>query len=367
MLIKSIWIICIAFLLAACSSPTPEPITPTPAPTEAATATPTPPPPTAAPTPTPVPTATPVPHLAIVLARGKVVCGVGPAEIDGFDTDICRAYAAALFDNPDAIDARPLNLQTDWRSIVDGEIDVYAGPAVAVLPPGSYGGAALFYDAASAITRSDVGIRQITDMKFTTLCVIQDSMEERAFDEAAMAARVKYQPLLFNAGDSDAMYKAYDQGRCDAVVDNRVRLVQRMATLSAPRDQTLIDLALPIGFRALVTEGGDPGWIDVVNAVGVSLTCAESLGISSSNLDEALASDKPEVRALLGVDGRFGIDHGMANDFAVRAVRHVGNYAEIYARRFGSLPRGPNALIGNGGQIEAPCEMLAPADLHPLP
>jgi len=55
-----------------------------------------------------------------VLSRGRLRCGTN-GELPGFsflepqglyvglDVDICRAIAAALFDNPDAVDYRSLN------------------------------------------------------------------------------------------------------------------------------------------------------------------------------------------------------------------------------------------------------------------
>jgi len=255
---------------------------------------------------------------------------------------------------------RPFDQSEAPAAIASGEVDVYLGPNDQIWPD-TYVNLTLFHDAAGAIARHDVGIRQLTDMKFVTVCLVQDSIEERLFNEAAQAARVKVQPLLFNADDTDGLYTAYDQGRCDVVVDNRVRLAQHLPELTVPRDQTLLELTLPIGTRGPVTANDDPGWIDVVNAVSGSLTCAESLGIHSSTLDTALAGDTQAVLELLGVAGTFGADHGLANDFAARIIRHVGNYAELYDRYFPDLPRGSNALIDDGGYIDAPCSRLTPA------
>jgi general L-amino acid transport system substrate-binding protein len=61
----------------------------------------------------------------------------------------------------------------------------------------------------------------------------------------------------------------------------------------------------------------------------------------------------------LGVDGDFGTQVGLTNDWAVRAVRAVGNYGEIYERNVGtqsklSIPRGLNALWTLGGIQYAP-------------
>lgn len=349
---KAIAILCFAGALVACSTPAPEASTVTPAPTQAATFTPSLVPSTETPSPTPQPTATPVPHLAIVLARGEVNCGVDTTRLDytadapNFDVDICRALAAALFDDPDAYRLIPIEESAEQPDVYFGSLDA--------LTADLHTGPALFVDATGAIARTDVGIRQIGDLKFATVCLIQDSADERQFDQAAAAARVTVQPFLFNATDLDAMYAAYDQGRCDAIVDDRVRLALRLPAFSASRDQDLIDLALPKGTRGLIAPATDANWIEIVDAVSAALVQAEALGVDSANLDASLASDDPAIRFLLGVDGDAGSRIGLSDDFAARIVRHIGNYAEVYARHYPNLPRGPNALSQEGGLIPSP-------------
>ena len=361
MSLKPVLIACTILLLTACVTPAPETLVPSLTPSEAPRRTPTPAP-TATATPTPEPTATPVPYLATVLARGKVTCGLDPTRPDlaGFDADVCRAIAAALFDDPAAIDLRPIDSIEAAAALAAAEIDVYLGPIEAA-PADADSGPLLFVDAVSLIARNDVGISQISDLKYATVCLIQDSVEERTFDETAQANRVRYQPFLFNAGDDDAMYSTYDEGRCDAVVDNRIRLAQRHPALSAPREQALIDLALPIGRRGALTSAADANWVMIVDAVRSGLIRAEELGVTSSSLEKALAGDEADVRHLLGVEGGIGASLGLTDDFVARAVRHVGNYGEVYTRSFGSLPRGPNALANDGGQLSA-----GPLDSGPL-
>jgi general L-amino acid transport system substrate-binding protein len=89
----------------------------------------------------------------------------------------------------------------------------------------------------------------------------------------------------------------------------------------------------------------------IVDAIRSGLIRAEELGVTSSSLEEALAGDEADLRYLLGVEGSIGASLGLTDDFVARAVKHVGNYGEIYARNFADLPRGPNALADDGGQI----------------
>jgi general L-amino acid transport system substrate-binding protein len=86
---------------------------------------------------------------------------------------------------------------------------------------------------------------------------------------------------------------------------------------------------------------------------------AEELGITSKNIDEALKSKKPEVMRFVGNDGNYGAELDLPKDWALRIIRHVGNYGEVYERNVGSgsklgIPRGLNQLWNAGGILYAP-------------
>lgn len=100
-------------------------------------------------------------------------------------------------------------------------------------------------------------------------------------------------------------------------------------------------------------------WFTVVKWVNFALVNAEELGISSANLDEALKSQKPDVRRFSGAEGGFGKALGLDADWAIRAVKAGGNYADIYERNLGTgsklgIPRGLNQLWSMGGVLYAP-------------
>jgi general L-amino acid transport system substrate-binding protein len=81
--------------------------------------------------------------------------------------------------------------------------------------------------------------------------------------------------------------------------------------------------------------------------------------VTSKNIDEALKSEKPDVKRLLGVEGKYGERMGLTTDWAARVVRLVGNYGEVYERTVGvgsalAIPRGINQLWNKGGILYAP-------------
>ena len=86
---------------------------------------------------------------------------------------------------------------------------------------------------------------------------------------------------------------------------------------------------------------------------------AEELGVNSKNIDEAMKSKKPDVMRFVGSEGAYGEALGLSKDWAVRIIRHVGNYAEVYERNVGvdsplQIPRGLNQLWSSGGIQYAP-------------
>jgi general L-amino acid transport system substrate-binding protein len=90
------------------------------------------------------------------------------------------------------------------------------------------------------------------------------------------------------------------------------------------------------------------------------MLAAEELGISSANVAELLATSKdPKVRRLLGLEGIKGEGLKLADNWAVKIVSQVGNYAEVFSRNVGSgsplqIERGLNALWTDGGIQYAP-------------
>jgi general L-amino acid transport system substrate-binding protein len=108
-----------------------------------------------------------------------------------------------------------------------------------------------------------------------------------------------------------------------------------------------------------VVRQDDFQWFNIVRWTNFAMLNAEEYGVSSETLEEALKSNQPDVRRLVGTEGNFGDQLGLSKDWVARIVRLVGNYAEVYDRNVGAksrlkVPRGINALWTNGGILYAP-------------
>jgi general L-amino acid transport system substrate-binding protein len=71
------------------------------------------------------------------------------------------------------------------------------------------------------------------------------------------------------------------------------------------------------------------------------------------------ASQNPEIKRLLGIEGDFGASLGLDGAWAYNIIKQVGNYGETFERNLGpasplAMSRGQNELWSRGGLIYAP-------------
>jgi general L-amino acid transport system substrate-binding protein len=110
---------------------------------------------------------------------------------------------------------------------------------------------------------------------------------------------------------------------------------------------------------APVVRQGDDQWFTIVRWTVYALITAEEMGITQANVDEKKASGTPEIQFLLGKDEAASKGLGLRPDWALQAIKAVGNYGELYAASVGEgsplkLPRGLNELWTKGGLMYAP-------------
>jgi general L-amino acid transport system substrate-binding protein len=323
------------------------------------------------------PTAAPAPvaggeRLQTVLDRGKVICGVhgtfnGFGFVDsagnwtGFDVDFCRAWAAALFNDANAVEFRSVSAQERFTVLQSGEIDVLARNSTWTYTRdaelGLTFGPVTFYDGQAIMAKKDIvsdPTAGLDALEGANVCVQSGTTTELNLADQFRAAGVNYTPVVFE--DQNAAFQAYDEGRCDAITSDRSQLAtQGQAVLKNFADHVILDLVLSKEPLAPAVAQGDDKWADVIHWVAYGMIQAEELGITSQNVDEFLTSEDPVVRRLLGVEGELGSKLGLSNDFIYRAIKLVGNYGEVFERNLGpfNLERGQNALWTNGGLMYA--------------
>lgn len=324
------------------------------------------------------PTAAPVPPVAggerlkTVLDRGKLICGVhgsfqGFGYVDsagnwsGFDVDFCRAWAAALFDDPNAVEFRGLSAQARFTAVQSGEVDVLSRNSTWTFTRdvelGLTFGPVTFYDGQAIMARKDTvsdPAAGLAALEGANVCVQSGTTTELNLADQFRAAGVNYTPVVFE--DQNAAFQAYDEGRCDAITSDRSQLAtQGQAVLKNFADHVILDVVMSKEPLAPAVAQGDEKWGDVVRWVVFGMIQAEENGITSQNVDTFLTSQDPVIRRLLGVEGELGSKLGLSNDFIYRVIKHVGNYGEVYEKNLSpyNLARGLNDLWTKGGLMYA--------------
>ncbi len=311
-------------------------------------------------------------RLQQVLAQKKVRCGIS-GELPGFsfvdekgnysglDVDICRAIAAALFDDPDAVEYRPLNAKERFAAVQTGEVDVLSRNTTWTLDRDSSVRMAfapvVFYDGQGVMVKVDSSIKTLKDFKNRTVCTQTGTTNEKNLKDQMRKLKVDYKLVVYE--DINSAYAAYAEGRCDGVTSDRSQLISRRTSLPKPESHAILDEVLSKEPLAPAVADGDVEWADVIRWVVNATIEAEELGIKQDNLASFDKSDDPVVKRFLGIEEDLGKSLGLTPDFAARVVKHVGNYGEIYDRNLGpntklNLPRGQNQLWTKGGLLYSP-------------
>jgi len=115
--------------------------------------------------------------------------------------------------------------------------------------------------------------------------------------------------------------------------------------LGKPGDHVILPDVISKEPLAPVVRMRDDDWMLIVKWTLYAMINAEELGVTSKNIDEALNRRKPDVMRLVGTEGAYGEELGLTKDWAVRIIRNVGNYGEVYERNVGAqsrlkIPRG---------------------------
>jgi len=307
--------------------------------------------------------------LETVKSRGKLVCGVntglagfatvGPdGKWRGFDVDYCRALAAAIFNDADKVEFRPLTAQARFTALQSKEIDVLSRNTTWTLSRDTSLGlnfsVTLFYDGQGLMVPVKLQAKSARDLNGATICVQTGTTTELNLADYFRRLNLKFTPVVFETVDQT--YAAYDSGRCDAVTSDVSQLLAQKTTLKQPNDHVVLGDVMSKEPLGPVVRHGDDQWFDIAKWVAFGLIQAEEFGITSQNIGTFADSKDPNMRRFLGAEGGLGSMLGLSDDFMARVVRLVGNYDELFARHLQPLhlARGVNTLWTQGGLLYAP-------------
>jgi general L-amino acid transport system substrate-binding protein len=310
--------------------------------------------------------------LATVKQRGTLHCGVNvglagfsapddKGNWTGLDVDLCRALAVAVLGDDKKIKYVPTTAKERFTALQSGEIDVLSRNTTWSMSRdtklGMVFGAVNYYDGQGFMVKKALGVKSAKELKGATVCVQTGTTTELNLADFFRANRMDYKPVVFEKADEAV--NAYNSGRCDAFTTDASGLYSERLKLAKPDDHVVLPEIISKEPLGPAVRQGDAQWYNIVKWAHYAMLTAEELSVTSKNVDEMLGSSNPEIKRLLGKEGEFGKDIGLANDWAYQIVKKVGNYGEVFDRNVGEgsrlkIARGINALWTQGGLQYAP-------------
>jgi len=309
-----------------------------------------------------------------VKARGTLNCGVSTGVVgfaspdangvwEGFDVGVCRAVAAAIFGDSDAVEFIPTTGQTRFTALASGEIDMLARNTTWTFSRDTdlkfeFTGVN-YYDGQGFMVPKDLGVSSAKDLDGATVCIQTGTTTELNLADFFRTNNISYEPVPIETNAEGR--QQYIAGACDVYTTDASGLAATRSTFESPDDHVLLPEIISKEPLGPLVRHGDSEWGDVVRWTLNALISAEELGVTSANLAElsAAPTNNPEVNRLLGTEGELGAMIGLDANWAANAIAAGGNYGELFEMNIGEstpigLARGLNAMWTEGGLIYSP-------------
>ena len=305
-------------------------------------------------------------RLAAVRERGRLICasnnaiaGFGYQDENGgnvgFDIALCRAVAAAVLGDPNAVEVRVVTATEMGATLQSGEVDLIARTlTVTTSREAQWGNFAqtMYYDGQGFIVHKELGLTSAAELTGATICVTQGTTTELNLQDYSDLLGLGITAVTFER--TDAAVEAYNQGQCDGFTTDHSGLYAYRSGFADPAAHTILPETISEEPLGPGVPHGDEQWYDLVKAVMAMLIYAEAYGIDSQNVPTA-PTGNTKIDRLFGLSGSYGQETlGLNQTAAQDVIRSVGNYGEIYDRYMAPL-----GLVREGGRNAlwnaAPC------------
>lgn len=308
-----------------------------------------------------------------VKANGALKCGVSTGLVgfafpdangnwEGFDVAYCRAVAAAVLGDSQAVEFVPLTTKVRFTALASGEIDLLSRNTTWTFSRDNdlkftFVGVN-YYDGQGFMVRKDLGVSSAKELDGATVCIQTGTTTELNLADYFRSNNMSYEPVPIET-NAEAQQQ-YLAGACDVYTTDASALAATRATFENADEHTLLPEIISKEPLGPLVRHGDDQWADIARWTLNALITAEELGVTSANLEEmASGTNNPEINRLLGTEGDLGAMLGLDADWAQKAIAVSGNFGEIFAANIGdatpiALARGLNAQWTQGGLIYSP-------------
>ena len=226
----------------------------------------------------------------------------------GLDVDFCKALAAAIFNDPNKVKFVPLTAKDRFTALQSGEVDVLARNTTWTSSRDTSLGLNFtgvnYYDGQGFMVRKALKVNSALELNDAAVCVQQGTTTELNLADYFRANKMKLKTVTF--ATADEAVKAYDAGRCDAYTTDASGLAGERLRLANANDHIILPEIISKEPLGPVVRHGDDQWFDIVKWTHFAMVNAEELGITKANVDDQMKSDNPDVKRLLGTEGKHG-------------------------------------------------------------
>lgn len=307
-----------------------------------------------------------------VLAKGFVQCGVSEGQPgfssqdadgtwQGFDVEYCRAVAAAVLGDAEAVEFTSLPASQRFDALTDGDIDILSRNSTWTMAREvsrlvSFVGVN-YYDGQAFMVRQSMGITSALELSNTTICANAGTTTVLNVTDFFESRGMPFELVTFE--NVEEVVAAYDSQRCDAYAHDTSGLFAQRLNLVEPDEHIVLPEVISKEPLSPAVRADDTQWFNVARWVLFAMINAEEFGLNSQNVESFRGSDNPAIARLLGDEGDFGTMLGVRQDWAFQVIAQVGNYGEVFERTIGlgselGIGRGLNELWSEGGLIYAP-------------
>ncbi|HEX2509630.1 MAG TPA: amino acid ABC transporter substrate-binding protein, partial [Microvirga sp.] len=204
----------------------------------------------------------------------------------GLDVDLCRAMAAAIFDDPTKVRFIPLVAKDRFTALQSGEVDVLSRNSTATMSRDTQLGldfpAVNYFDGQGFMVRKKLGVSSAKELNGASVCTQQGTTTELNLADYFRANNMKYEVVAF--ATSDETFKAYDAGRCDAYTTDASGLYAERLRASNPDDHIVLPEIISKEPLGPAVRHGDSQWGDIVRWVHMAMLNAEEFGVTKANV-----------------------------------------------------------------------------------
>lgn len=303
-----------------------------------------------------------------VKAASALVCGINAEEGDysrtddhgrreAFDRDICKAVAVAVLGAraKTVVKAYPDD-GTALAALRAGEVDLLPSLTMDFTHATERGiglSGVVLWDGVGFMVPVASGVKRPEELAGKKVCLLAETEVEDVVSAWFRRKGLKGNPFPFQ--EEGEMEAAFVTGGCAAIAGDLTRLAStRIGFGEIAGKFRVLPGAISKDPLAAAYLRSDETFGRVVDWVVQVLIGAEEMGVTQVRpVGKDEEWDMVE-RRLAGKTHELGARLGLADSWAVRVVKAVGNYGELYERDLGArsemgLERGWNQLAGDGG------------------